>query len=214
MRPFMGCRNALSSSCVRLVAPGCVLREDESMQADDICLSLMEQVQNGNTLAFTELFAATSGFIRARARSLVADWSEAEDVVARVYELAWIKRGTYNSMRGSVCAWLLTMCRSQALDLLRARRARRRWARELPYEPDELVSYPIESDADDSTHLDLHRRLGEITPLKRQLITMAYFDELSHVQIANALRMPLGTVKSHLRRGLQTLRETYSYTNR
>jgi RNA polymerase sigma factor (sigma-70 family) len=179
------------------------------MQGNDLCLSLMEQVQSGNTVAFTELFRATSGLIRSRACSMVDDWSDAEDVVARVYEIAWMKRGTYDSTRGSVCSWLLTICRSHALDLLRARRARTRWFRELHHESDDLMSYPVEPDVDDSTFLDLHRRLSEIAPLKRRLITMAYFDEFTHAQIANALRMPLGTVKSHLRRGLQTLRETY-----
>ena len=206
----MGCRNVLSSLCVRLVAPGCVLRENEAMQGNNLCLSLMEQVQCGNTVAFTELFRATNGLIRARARSMVADSFDAEDVVARVYEIAWVKRSTYDSMRGSVSSWLLAICRSHALDLLRARGARTRWLRELHQVSEDLVSYPVEPHAEDSTFLDLHRRLSEIAPLKRKLISMAYLDGLTHVQIANALRMPLGTVKSHLRSGLQTLRETYS----
>jgi RNA polymerase sigma-70 factor (ECF subfamily) len=107
-----------------------------------------------------------------------------------------------------VTGWLLMMCRSRALDLLRKRRARGEnfdiagfdGAAEDLQRPDELLALM-------QTNSRVHAALTILTPERRQLVSLAFLRDLTHQEIAEATGMPLGTVKSHLRRALSQLRE-------
>ena len=138
---------------------------------------------------------------------VVNDRGRAEDVVQESFLAVWRRAGTYVEGRGSVKTWLTSIVRNRAIDLVRARR---------------------ESDRDDeATLLALHdrapsvleqvtarldretlRALVERLPLEqRRTIAMAYFEGLSHSEIADATGTPLGTVKSRVRLGMHRLRD-------
>jgi RNA polymerase sigma-70 factor (ECF subfamily) len=166
------------------------------------------RVQSRDPQALAELYDHTVGRVMALARVILRDRRDAEEIVCEVYEQAWQQAGSFDPSRGTTLAWLLTICRSRALDELRRRRTRTRVRAVLAQEPAETAA----SRPDDV--LDLFQRghavrsaLAALTPLRRQIIGLAYFRGLSHQEIAAELAMPLGTIKSNLRRTLMELRD-------
>ncbi len=131
----------------------------------------------------------------------------AEEVVVDIYWQVWQQAGRYNPERGPVLGWLLTISRSRALDYLR-----RRDKTELHPEPDTLRPYQ-ESQEDNplnlllavDRHSQLHAALEQLSPVQRQLISLAFFKGLTHQEIATHTDTPLGTVKTHIRRALGIL---------
>jgi RNA polymerase sigma-70 factor (ECF subfamily) len=122
----------------------------------------------------------------------------------------WQTASNFDASRGKPIAWLLTICRSRALDHLR-----RRDPAETHAEPETLVG-DRQTGGDDPQDLllacernrRLHSALERLTPTQRQLIALAFFRGLTHQEIAASARMPLGTVKTDIRRALTTLRES------
>jgi RNA polymerase sigma-70 factor (ECF subfamily) len=102
----------------------------------------------------------------------------------------------------------MMICRSRALDVLRQRRRRREdGPQKLPEreQSDDAGPDDVLGQFQDGTAV--HRALAQLTPLRRELVGMAFFKGLTHQEIADAMRLPIGTVKSHLRRSLLALRE-------
>jgi RNA polymerase sigma factor (sigma-70 family) len=164
-------------------------------------------MKRGNGLALESLYDATVGKLYALASAIVRHPDDAEDVVCSTYAQAWELASSYDVRRGNVLGWLLMMCRSRALDLLRKRRARPeisdpdaidRAAR--AEEPDDLLALTQQSSR-------VHAALAQLPIERRQLVALAFLRDLSHQEIAAHTGLPLGTVKSHLRRALLQLRE-------
>lgn len=161
----------------------------------------------GDAAALSDLFEYTFMQIRAQARAMLRNRADAEDVVAAVYETAWRYAGRYDPQRGRVTAWLLVMCRSRALDLLR--KARRQCAhREAVVTAigAETAAHDFTHDTEARTASDLTQALATLPSLRRRILTLAYFKGWTHAQIAASVELPVGTVKSHLRRSLVVLR--------
>lgn len=139
---------------------------------------------------------------------ILNDESLAEDVVADVYHDVWNKAADYDEKRGRPITWLLTICRNRALDEYRRRATRQKTAETVAREdqaethgPDDILAVVDENHA-------LHDALSAIKFDQRQLLALAFFRGLSHQEIADYTRTPLGTVKSSIRRALKALGET------
>lgn len=138
---------------------------------------------------------------------VVNDRGRAEDVVQDAFLAVWRKAGTYAQGRGSVKTWLTSIVRNRAIDLVRARRESDR--------DDETTLLAIRDQAPSvleqvTARLDREqlRTLVARLPLEqRRAIAMAYFEGLSHSEIADATGIPLGTVKSRVRLGMNRLRD-------
>lgn len=132
----------------------------------------------------------------------------AEDVVIEVYAQVWGQAQTYDSQRGTPLAWLLTLTRSRAIDLLRSRQ---RNSKDEPIEQAQHVSADTPSPEDTSEARERQRvvqkALASLSEEQRQLIELAYFSDLSHSEIAARVGQPLGTVKTRIRLGMLRLRE-------
>ena len=133
----------------------------------------------------------------------------AEEVTGEVFHQAWLRAARFDAERGHPLAWLTVMARSRALDYLRAQdRA------ELHPEPETLAPHASTEEAggDLLDALDrqsaVHAAITALSPVQRQLVALAFFRGLSHSEIAVHAALPLGTVKSHLRYALQSLRVT------
>lgn len=174
--------------------------------------ALMAAVAGRDERAFADLYDLTVAKVHSFARHLLRSASDAEDVVCQVYEQAWLRAAAFEASRGTVLAWLFVICRSRAFDVMKARRTRA--LRELeargehpPGEgtvpPEELPDALLERFEEGSA---VQRALAALPPARRQLIMLAFFGDLTHEELATRLSLPLGTVKSHLRRGLTQLR--------
>ncbi|MBI3982802.1 MAG: sigma-70 family RNA polymerase sigma factor [Gemmatimonadetes bacterium] len=170
---------------------------------------IISRVQAGDQAALAELYDRYADTLLALAYRILRDRAEAEDVLLEVLERAWREADRFDPERGSVRVWLTVMVRSRALDLLRVRRRRERVAAEAARSGDEGVGF--RGTAGDASELEDLRRhvvtaLQELPPAQREAIELAYYGGLSQSEIAARLSLPLGTVKTRMRDGLQKLR--------
>jgi RNA polymerase sigma-70 factor (ECF subfamily) len=171
--------------------------------------SLVLEMGRGRQLALEQFYAATVARVHALAMAILRDPQDAEEVVCDTYTQAWSAAASYDPQRANAFGWLVMICRSRALDRLRRRRSARR---------DALV--PLEAIAEFADEADgpqdllerveaggrVHAALASLGPQQRRLVGLAFLRGLSHREIAEVTELPLGTVKSHVRRALAELR--------
>ena len=179
----------------------------ESLPTLDLA-ELIAGMSKGNEQALEQLYDATVSKLYALARAILRNVEDAEEVVCATYAYAWANAAEYDDHRGNALGWLLMLCRSRALDVLRQRRANVISSELAPIEgvaaedpqPDDLFASLQQLSR-------VRAALAELTPERRRLISLAFLQDLSHQQIAQATGLALGTVKSHLRRALAQLRD-------
>jgi len=140
---------------------------------------------------------------------IVRDTAEAEDVTQEVFSQAWAQAGRYDSARGAVVAWLLVMARSRALDRLRRRRAALKSGPAddvLAAIPDPGPSVELLTAADEQART-ARAALAGLPAAERTALELAYYEGLTHVEIAARTATPLGTVKTRIRTALRRVRE-------
>ena len=171
----------------------------------------------GDERALGELYDRHGSTVYALARAIVGERADTEEVVADAFGQAWRTAGQFDPARGSVTAWLTTITRTRALDLVRARGRRSKVLARAAQESDAGFATPLaSSDAPDrdverqETRQLVTRSLGALPEAQRRVIELAYFGGLSHSEIAAELKEPLGTVKTRLRAGMGKLREALS----
>jgi RNA polymerase sigma-70 factor, ECF subfamily len=169
----------------------------------------LERMARGDHEALAELYDRHGRLIFSLALRILRDQSDAEDIVQDVFSQAWRQAARYESSRGNAVAWLLNLTRSRAIDRLRGRRAR----------PETTAGDPASLDLPDrSRPLDqqialsheaarIRAAVDELSVLQRVAIELAFYEGLTHVEIADRLELPLGTVKTRIRQGLLKLRE-------
>ena len=133
----------------------------------------------------------------------------AEEVVQDVFLQLWRNAKQYDVSRGPFVPWLLAMARNRALDQLRLKSERQRRREDQTDELPPVVSIPdFEGSLDEKrTAVRVRGLIGSLNPQQKRAIELAYFEGLSHSEIADALKEPLGTVKSWIRNGLLRLKE-------
>ncbi len=156
--------------------------------------------------ALGELYEAMAGRVYGLALRITRHVQVAEEVTEDVFWQVWRQAPRFDATRGSVLSWILTIARSRALDTLR------RGERAEALDEEALASLPGEGDPHDlldavQRNDRLHRALSGLDPLPRQLLALSFFRGLTHEEIARHMSLPLGTVKSHIRRALLRLRE-------
>lgn len=169
----------------------------------DLLLQWLSASRLGDQAAFRRLYDATSGRLMGLAMAMTGNRADAEDVVAECYAQAWRDAANYDAARGSVMTWLLVICRSRALD----RRRRRRNTVDIDEAP--AVEFETGELADARASERLRAGIQALTDVQRQMVSLAFFRGLTHQEIASATQLPLGTVKSHLRRALIALRDAF-----
>jgi len=157
----------------------------------------------GDSAALRETYDRYSAAVYAIALRTLGAHHDAEDVTQQVFVRAWRGRGTFDPKRGTLGGWLVGITRRQVSDRLSGRvresRAADRAGRAVRNEPapelDRVVDAVVVAD-----------ELDKLAPQVRRVVRLAFFDDLTHQQIAAVTGLPLGTVKSHLRRGMDRLR--------
>lgn len=179
---------------------------DDSLNAR--CAEWINAMVARDEIALADFHDATLGRAYGIALRITRNPADAEEAAMDAYLQVWRDAASYRREQGSPLGWLLTIVRSRALD-----RLRRRDRAESHPEPDTLAAAPLSPDGnpDELLHASvrngaLHRALSALPALQRQLVGLAFLRDLSHGEIAELTGLPLGTVKSHLRRALQCLR--------
>ena len=153
------------------------------------------------------LFDRYGGIAFGMALKVLTDRGAAEDVVQEAFLSIWKQAASYDTSRGSARTWLLTVVRNRAVDRLRSSRSR--VSRDQPIEGMENELGVPDVWAEVSVNLDresIQSALAELQGEQRQVIELAYFSGLTHVEIADKLAVPLGTVKGRMRIGLRKMR--------
>lgn len=174
-----------------------------SADRDGHLADLMHRCARGDQGAFRELYALTSPQLLALLIRMLRRRDLAEEVLQETFVSAWRNAPEYTASRGRVFAWLTTIARNRALDeLRRTRRAALDPGASLEDLPDEEG----EETYGDAEVRALAACLDALPDGQRRSVQLAYLDGLSQHEIAGALRAPLGTVKSWVRRGLAALK--------
>ena len=161
---------------------------------------LLAQVALGNEAALTSLYQRFSKRVHSLARRILGSQSEADDVTQEVFVKLWEKANVFFEQRGSAAAWLMTIAHHASIDALRRRNARR-----IDTAEEDLGRFFLEPSHDPLEQAMLSKALLVLSSGERQLIELAFFAGFSHSQIAKKTELPLGTIKSRLRLGLEKL---------
>lgn len=164
------------------------------------------QVVERDEDALASLYDAMAGRLYGLALRITRNVQTAEEVVEDTFWQIWRQAPRFDPGRGSATGWMLNMTRSRALDALRRIDPAECDGEAGELEPD-LAEGPEDLFAASETGQQLGSALAGLEPLPRQLVALAFFRGLSHEEIAVHTGLPLGTVKSHIRRALGRLRE-------
>jgi RNA polymerase sigma factor (sigma-70 family) len=172
--------------------------------AVDVAADLAARLRAGAPDALAEAFDRWAPLVHTLALRSLGNHHDAEDVTQQVFVSAWRSRHTLRPERGSVPGWLVGIAKHRIADLhaQRARSARDAGAVAHASVP----AHDPPADERLATRLLLADELERLGDPRARIIHMAFVDELTHEEIARRLDMPLGTVKSHVRRGLIQLR--------
>lgn len=167
---------------------------------------LVYRVANGDREAFLILYDRYASRVYALALKMLGESMAAEEATQDSFLKLWTRAGTFNPQRGKLLAWLLTITRRTTLD--RIRLESRRPVVATSSDPEEVWNdFPDPaSDTEEARWMSLRFALRELPVEQRQVIELAYYHGLSHSHIADHLGLPLGTVKTRLRLGMEKLR--------
>jgi RNA polymerase sigma-70 factor (ECF subfamily) len=168
-------------------------------------VSLVWAIRSGDESALATLYDRYSSIVYAVALRVLSDTGAAEDVLQEVFMQLWRNPGVFDSSRGNLGAWLGVISRNRAIDILRKRRPETDIADVVvSVEPD------MAGDAERARAMERVRgALGSMPAAQRSALEMAYFEGLTHTEIAARTGEPLGTIKTRIRAGLQALRKAF-----
>ena len=172
-------------------------------------LAWVERIADHDEQALSALYDATLTRVFGLVLRIVRRHALAEEVVEDTYFQVWRQAARFDPARGRVCTWLLGMARSRAIDALRHEQ---RFAHDPLTDADDPLPSGAVLSGDQLLgaargHAELHRAMMGLGAQPRQLVALAFFRGLSHEEIASQTALPLGTVKSQIRRALLTLRQ-------
>ena len=182
-----------------------------SLNPDAELMDLLDRVAARDASALKDLYGLTSSKLYGLAVRVVVNREWAEDVLQEAYMTIWRAAGDYRASLSPPMAWMGLIVRSRGLDFLRRRTADRSGVTQ---ELDEVMAETLEGDTPnpmDTTQASqqawaLHQCMTRLENRQREVVSLAYLRDLSHSELAEQLKLPLGTVKTWIRRGLEQLR--------
>lgn len=173
---------------------------------------LIDAIVKGDLFAMETLYERYSRPLFSLAYRTTASKQVAEDLVQVVFLAIWRNRALYTREAGSVRSWFFSIMHYRILDYCRSRRCRSLW-KEIPWEDVEFADIPLLPDPwEGAWRLEqaelVHEAMQKLPGEQQIVINLAYFEGLTHEEIARSCHIPLGTVKSRLRLGLHHLKHT------
>jgi RNA polymerase sigma factor (sigma-70 family) len=165
----------------------------------------------GDESALVRVYERWSSLIYTLALRSLGNGSDAEDVTRNTFVAAWTGRQSFDPGKARISAWLVGIAKNKIADSHEARSRIRRLQEQVTAvsSPDDFVSEPVGL-ADTLLVAD---EITRLEPDAQRVIRLAFYDDLTHNEIAARLDLPLGTVKSHIRRSLQRMRSRLEVTH-
>ena len=176
--------------------------------------SLLARVAKGDHQAFSQLYDHSSMLLFTLAVRILGNHEAAADLLQDVYLEVWRKVSRYDVGRGTPIAWLVTLTKSRAIDRLRARGAQGDQATSSPeagtaVQATDGSPNPFETKADQELRAAVVTAVAGLPQAQQEAIELAYYEGLSHTEIAARLNQPLGTVKTTIKLGMSKLQEGF-----
>ena len=177
--------------------------------------ALMRLVSNAQELAMSELYDRYSRLVYSVAYNTLRSDTLAEEIAQEVFIRVWEKAHTYQAEQGRVATWLASITRNRSIDLIRRNQVRPEghrvdWAEAIS--PDLPDSIDVEKQVEVAQQQkQVRAALAQLPEEQRHTLALAYFQGLSHSEIAQTLNEPLGTVKTRIRLAMQKLRQLLEY---
>jgi RNA polymerase sigma-70 factor (ECF subfamily) len=193
--------------------------ESASRQAaSNIEPRLLTRVAKGDPQAFGQLYDQSSTLLFTLAYRILSDRDEAAELLQEVYLEVWRKIAKYDAGRGTPIAWLVTLTRSRAIDRLRSRASRgpqvmvESLEHPLVSDTPAVSPNPFEAKADSELRQIMAKAILDLPLPQQQAIEMAFYQGLTHTEIAAKLNQPLGTVKTRIKLAMTKLRASLHHT--
>jgi len=182
-----------------------------TLHTDRELMDLLDRIAAQDDTALRSLYESTSSRLFGLALRVVRNRDAAEDVLQESFLTIWRSAASYRASLSPPMAWLGLIVRSRALDALRKRTSDRA---DLMNELDDALAdtlpgegaNPMDATEASEQAFALHQCLGKLETRQREVVSLAYLRDLSHGELAEQLKLPLGTVKTWIRRGLEQLR--------
>jgi RNA polymerase sigma-70 factor (ECF subfamily) len=171
---------------------------------------LIERIAKRDAQALNELLNRYQHIVFSTALYLLKNAALAEDLALAVFTWVWDKAGEYQPERAKVSTWLLMITRNRAIDQLRRQTARKE-DRQVSWSGLDIADDSSNPEAEVEERLQSDRLRGAVAglpPEQSEILALAYFNGLTHQEIADRQGLPLGTVKTRIRLALQKLRES------
>jgi RNA polymerase sigma-70 factor (ECF subfamily) len=176
---------------------------------------MIARIGRGDQTAFSALYDRLSRPLYSFALRMLGDAADAQEALQDVFLQIWSRAGTYDPEQSSVFSWTVLLTRSRVVDRLRARGRRLRVVAASTEDEETRAKVAdastAESAADTAEKMDEAMRvrlvLSNLPPEQREAIELAFFEHLTHHEIAAQLKQPVGTIKARIRRGLLKLRQ-------
>ncbi len=167
---------------------------------------IIARIRSGDEGAMALLYDRYSPVVYAVALRVLSDGSAAEDILQDVFMQLWRNAQAFNASRGSLAAWLAVIARNRAIDKLRKKR---------PEEEAEETLIAVDTDLENTAERNqaiekVRTVLAGMPAEQRAALEMAFFEGLTHVEIAGKTGQPLGTIKTRIRSGLSTVRKAFA----
>ncbi|HVZ41310.1 MAG TPA: sigma-70 family RNA polymerase sigma factor [Candidatus Kapabacteria bacterium] len=178
-------------------------------------IQLLGRIAARDSDALSDLYDRFSKLLYGIILTVVRDTDEAEDVLQEVFIQIWRSAGTYQSALGTPKTWLVRMAHNRAIDLLRSKRFKQKKVEVGSFDTsDQEARPPADYVADTTWQTTLHHEqrgqistaLAQLPPEQRTLIDLAFLQGFTHQEIAQNTGIPLGTIKTRIRTGMQALR--------
>jgi RNA polymerase sigma-70 factor (ECF subfamily) len=179
----------------------------EQRAAEESQEKLLARIGAGDTQALADFYDLTANPLFSLAVRILGDRNEAEEVIQDVFVQIWNKASAFDPLLGSAFQWAMGIARHRSIDRLRARQRRTRLIEEVANEASDGVTSK-HANLEEPDAAEVKSALSQLPSEQRRVLEMAFFSGLTHPEIAEALREPLGTVKARIRRGLLKLRDT------
>lgn len=168
---------------------------------------MLERIQQKDEAALSALYDRYSGLVYSEAKRILRDTGAAEEILQDLFYQVWRTAERFDAARGSLAGWLVVAARNRAISKLRKKSGK---AEELEENP-VFLGPSLESSTTQNLMLDKVRAvLGSLPDGQREAMEFAYFEGMSHSEIAERTGQPLGTIKTRIRSGMEALKKVLS----